>query len=122
MDIKGLRSVLPFNVQNTKNVRERTKTDSATDREGNGQAQSEQQQARRNLSEDELQEAMKYLESLPGVKENGLTVRLAQSEGVPVVYIEDRDGKVVRRIPEAELSMLNKNKQKKSGNLLNKAM
>ncbi len=123
MDIKSvLRSSWPFNVQATPKVDKRTVTAETGDRDGNGQSQKEEQKAKRNLSPEELKEAVIYLEGLDGVKLNNLKVRLVTLDGVSVVYIEDQLGKVVRRIPEAELSALTQNRQKKSGHLLNKAM
>ncbi len=123
MDIKSvLRSSWPFNVQAPAKVDKRTVTAETGDRDGNGQSQKEEQKPKRNLSPEELKEAIVYLEGLEGVKMNNLKVRLAVADGVSVVYIEDQLGKVVRRIPEAELSVLTQNRQKKSGHLLNKAM
>lgn len=125
MDIKGLaRNIIPLGAvkqaQEAKNTR--SKTDANNDREGNGQASSGEEQKRRKLTVEEVEEAVKYLRELPGVKDNALSVRAAEVDGVTVVYVEDRDGKVVRRIPESELGYLTSNRQKKSGHLLNKAL
>lgn len=123
MDIKSvLRSSWPFNVQSAEKVDKRALTSGTADRDANGQSQQEQQKPKRNLSPEELQEAVAYLEALDGVKLNNLKVRLVTEGGINVVHIEDQSGKVVRRIPEAELSALTQNRQKKSGHLLNKAM
>ncbi len=123
MDIKSvLRNSWPFNVQASAKVDKRARTSETGDRDGNGQSQAEQEKPKRNLSPEELKEAVIYLEGLDGVKLNNLKVRLVSLDGVSVVYIEDQLGKVVRRIPESELSLLTKNRQKKSGHLLNKAM
>ncbi len=122
MDIKGIvRNILPFGITKPTEAKATSTTDADNDREGNGQAAGEEKK-RRQLTADELQEAVKYLESLPGVKENNLTVHLEQKNDISVVYVQDREGKVVRRIPESELTSLLSNRQKKSGNLLNKAM
>ena len=124
MDIKSIvRSVLPFGVQTTKEVKKQTKTDSTSDREGNGQHPGEdQKQQRRPMTDAEFDEAVKSLELLPGIKENGLMVKLKKRDGVSVVFIEDATGKVVRRIPEAELYLVLQNRQKKTGQILDKAM
>lgn len=124
MDIKGLvRQVIPFTQKAQAEMRAeaRSKTDASGDREGNGQAAGEEQK-RRHYTAEEIQEVVKILEALPGAKDNGLTVRVAASDGITVIYIEDRLGKTVRRIPESEFGMLLANRQKKSGNLLNKAL
>lgn len=75
---------------------------------------------RRNLSDEELSAAVEHLKQIPGVKDNNLNVRLSRENGIPVVFIEDGTGKVVRRIPEAELSTLNKIPKAK-GNILDRA-
>jgi uncharacterized FlaG/YvyC family protein len=121
MDIKNVRNILPFSVTAKPDVKSRSKTDAASDRDGNGQASGEGEKRRRHLSPEEIDEAVKHIEDLPGVKENGLIVRLEQRDDTVVVYVEDRDGKIVRRIPEADLSLLSTAKEKKSGHLLNKA-
>ncbi len=122
MDIKGIvRNILPIGI--TKNTEPKTlsASDTTNEREGNGQSAGEERK-RRHLTAEELQEAVKHLESLPGVKENNLTIRLEQKDDITVVYVEDGDGKVVRRIPETELLAIMTNREKKSGHLLNKAM
>ena len=123
MDIKGIvRNVIPLNVKSPREGKSISTQDSAADRDGNGQANSGEDQRRRNLSPEEVTEAVKYLEGLAGVKDNNLKVRVEARDGVTTIYIEDRDGKIVRRIPESELSLLTSNRQKTSGHLLNKAL
>lgn len=125
MDIKNIvRTVIPLGVSGTQEAKHaRVKTEDTADREGNGQSAGQEQEKRRNLTQEELDEAIKYLEALPGVKDNGLNVRLERNaDGIPSILVVDRLGKVVRRIPESEISVLTANKEKKSGHLLNKAM
>ena len=132
MDVKGaIRNILPFAQPTASEVKRKQEasnqnrqTEATADREGNGQSQGNGEEARRNLSEEEIQEAIKILEALPGVKDNGLTFKLVRTDGVPVVYVEDRTGKVVRRIPETEVSQVKSRTggEKKTGNLLNKTM
>ena len=122
MDIKGVfRQVIPFPTAKTEEAKAKAKLDAGNDKEGNGQSAGEEQK-RRHLSPEEIQEAVQYLEGLPGVKENNLTIRKETKDGITVVYIEDRTGKIVRRIPESELAALTSNRDKKSGHLLNRAM
>jgi uncharacterized FlaG/YvyC family protein len=121
MELKNVRNILPFNVTAAPDVRSRSKTDATSERDGNGQSAGEENRKRRHLTPEEIDDAVKHLSALPGVKDNGLTVRVERKDDTVVVYIEDRDGKVVRRIPEADLSLLNFSTEKKSGHLLNKA-
>lgn len=122
MDIKGVfRQVIPFSTAKTEEAKAKSKLDADNDKEGNGQSAGEEQK-RRQLSPEQLEEAIQYLEGLPGVKDNNLTVRKETKDGITIVYVEDRSGKIVRRIPESELAALTANREKKSGHLLNRAM
>jgi uncharacterized FlaG/YvyC family protein len=131
MDIKGIvRQVIPFTTkaqQSEMAAKARSTTDASSDREGNGQQGQSEEQKKREYTPEEIQEVLKYLESLSGVKDNGLTVRLASADGVTAIFIEDRTGKTVRRIPEIEFGTLLANRSqgaatKKTGNLLNRAL
>jgi uncharacterized FlaG/YvyC family protein len=132
MDIKGIvRQVIPFTTkaqQSEMAAKARSLTDASGDREGNGQsAQSGSEEKKRDYTPEEIQDVVKYLESLSGVKDNGLTVRTASADGVTVILIEDRTGKTVRRIPEVEFGTLLANRAKgpttkTTGNLLNRAL
>ena len=123
MDIKGVfRSVIP-SIGRTEEAKAHQKSDANNDREGNGQAATGgEQQQRRAPTPEEIVDAVKYLEGLPGIKDNGLVIRVRSADGMNVIYVEDRNGKVVRRIPESEIAYLASNRQKKTGNLLNRAM
>lgn len=130
MDVKNVfRSILPIASNPITETKRRElvqgETKASADRDpGSAPEQQQDETPRRNLSEEEIQEAIKILEALPGVKDNGLRIRLEKNDGIPVVYVEDRLGKVVRRIPETELSLIKSRSQdnKSTGNLLNRAM
>jgi uncharacterized FlaG/YvyC family protein len=124
MNIKGLiGNVIPIRPQKAEEAKAKTAFDADNEKEGNGQSSSGgDQRPRRNLTPEEIAEAVKNLENLEGVKNNGLRIRAETHDGVTVVYVEDRDGKVVRRIPESELSLLGASQQKQTGRLLNKAL
>lgn len=130
MDVKNaVRNILPFSlgkVSETK-LRESIKGDATTsaDRDPNGQQQQPEPEKHRNLTDEEIHEAIKVLEALPGVKDNGLQFKLSRGEdGIPVVHVLDRTGKIVRRIPESELGQVKarQGEKKPTGNLLNRAM
>jgi uncharacterized FlaG/YvyC family protein len=123
MNIKGLvNNVIPFAVKKKEEPKTQSAFDADNDKEGNGQSSDSGDKRRRNLSPEEIEDAIAHLKNLSGIKENGLSVRAETTDGVTVVYVEDRDGKVIRRIPEADLSLLTGNKERKSGNLLNRAL
>lgn len=130
MNIKhAVRSLLPpvlGKVSETK-LKESVmgETKASADKEANGQQQEAGDESRRNLTEEEIQEAITILESMAGVKDSGLKFKLVRGEaGVPVVHVEDRDGKIVRRIAETELSQVKARtaSNKTTGNILNRAM
>lgn len=130
MDVKNvIRNILPFSKNPVSEAKRRElvqgETKSAPDRDPNPQDPNHHEEApKRGLSDEEIQAAIAQLEALPGVKDNGLRVRLEKKDGIPVVYVEDPTGRVVRRIPESELSLM-KNRaadSKSTGQLLNKAM
>ncbi len=120
MNIKSIaNNLLPFDI---KKVGRDPKTQASADRDGNGKREDTPKKTpRRNLSKEELENAIKYLKELKGIKDNNLNVRLVLQNGIPVVLVEDHLGKVVRRIPETELSMLDTT-EKSKGNLLDKSL
>ncbi|MEQ1876362.1 MAG: flagellar protein FlaG [Bdellovibrionia bacterium] len=118
MNIKSVGNPLqPFEIRN---VDKNKRTEASSDRDPTQDQSRGGDTPERNLSEEELQAAVEHLKQIPGIKDNNLTVRLARENGVPVVFIEDPLGKVVRRIPESELATLSKTPKSK-GNILDKA-
>lgn len=130
MDVKhAVRNILPFSLGKVSETKLREtltgEAKTASDRDADGQQQQAESEKKRNLSDEEIQEAIKVLESFPGVKDSGLSFKLSRGEdGVPVVHVLDRAGNVVRRIPETELAQVKsrQGENKTTGNLLNKAM
>ena len=121
MDIKSVvRQIIPLTGK-VQAPEKPTTTVETSDRDANGQSPNQGDEGNRHLSKEQIEEAVKFLENLDGVKNNGLKIRLETNDDVTVVYIEDRDGKVVRRIPTSELSLLNRDSARKNGQLLNKA-
>src|SRR4051812_39688613 len=107
MNIKSVASnLIPFEVKSAR----RKRAEASSDRDPNARQEGNQGQTpKRNLSDEEILAAIQFLKGLKGIKDNNLTVRLEKREGTVNVFIEDMSGKVVRRIPEAELSQLTKN-------------
>ncbi len=121
MDIKSvIRQIIPLTGK-AQAPEKPTTTVETSDRDANGQSLNQGDEGNRHLSKEQIEEAIKHLENLDGVKNNGLKIRMEIKDDVTVVYIEDRDGKVIRRIPTSELSLLNRDSTRKSGQLLNKA-
>ena len=120
MNVKSVaNNLMPFEIKNLKANR---KAEASSERDANARQEGQQGQTpRRNLSEEELQAALNHLKNIKGIKDNNLTVRLERLNGIVNVYVEDMTGKVIRRIPEAELSQLTQS-DKAKGNILDKSM
>lgn len=95
--------------------------ESHQDRDSNGQREQEEPD-KRPLTEEEIQKVGEYFENLTGFKANGLSFELENSESQIRIYIiRDPSGQVVRRIPEFEMRLLIQDKDRKSGQLFDKA-
>jgi len=123
MNIKGLGQQL-LSIDLIKKTDRNRKTVQTQDREpGNQGGNGGQEQARHHLTEEELQEALKRLQEVPGVKENNFQFRVTRDENRIIVFVEDPSGKVLRRMTDQELWLFLQEKSNRSkGNLLNKAM
>jgi hypothetical protein len=133
MNIKGLvRNLSPFakpsEKATAKEVAEskRVETGSASDRDANGkQEQAGEEQQKRPLTQEDIDQAIAHLKSLQGVKDNNLSVECKMDDGITVIYVKDHIGKVVRRLAEPDIWYVLKTRanpeQKKSGQLLNKS-
>jgi len=126
MNIKSVwNSLVNISAVSKTKLDHRAKTEASGEKDtqlGYGQEESTQHR----MTEEQANEVVEYLQGVDGVKENNLQVRLDKSTDRFVVYIEDHDGKVVRRIPETEMWFIFKRKtgssDGKKGQILNKAM
>jgi uncharacterized FlaG/YvyC family protein len=122
MNIKGIVSnLIPIDFAKKVDLK---KTRNQTEREPQQGGAGDHAPEQHRFTEDELQEALKVLRELPGIKQNNLTFRVEWNDDRVVVFVEDYTGKVIRRIPDVELWSILKNRISDStrGNLLNKAM
>lgn len=124
MNIRSLSSqiVLPVDPKSRTEGNADVKPQESTERDGDGRQQQAEEELKRNLSDEELQEAMEKLRQLPGVKSNNLRVRLLEEDGIRKIILEDPSGKIVRRMSEAQLWASIQHVDKSTGQLLNKAM
>lgn len=123
MDIKNaLNQILPLNIRAKDQVQKSIKSDSTTDRDANGQqAFGENPEHHEPMSDEQLQKAMDHLKGLAAVKDNSLVVELLVVENRRFVLLKEPSGKVIRRIPEAELWSLQILQDDKKGQILNKS-
>lgn len=103
-------------------VQEKVSPEMTPDREGNGRREQTEPEIKRNLSEQEFDDAIKVLEEFPGLKSNDLHIKVEESEGIRTVLVVDSNGKVVRRLSEAQLWAATRDKDRQTGRILDKAM
>lgn len=125
MNIKPLNSnILPIDLKTraeaAAEVRSQAKT--SGDRDADGKRQKQEEPEKRNLTEAEFAEAMEHLKSIEGLVANQLTVRVQVQGHMRIVFIEDPNGQVVRRLSESDLWTLTRDKDKPKGQILDRAM
>lgn len=99
----------------------RTTMQESADRDANGRQDQGQEPPKRHLNDQEFQEALQILKEMPGVKQSNLLVRVESREDHRVILIEDIKGTVVRRLSEADLWAVTRDKTKTTGQLYDKA-
>lgn len=126
MDIKNaLNAILPMNLRQKTGVDRTIKSGNATDRDGNGQMPSgqNQQQQREPMTDEQLEKALKTLKEYPVVKVHNLSIEVVEQDGRRYVLLKEPDGKLIRRISEAELwslPVMSETDPDKKGQLLRK--
>lgn len=122
MDFKiGLPPINTTPARSKEPIEKTIKSDSATDRDGNGQmSQGDQQKKHQPMSEEQVKAAIEHLRALEVVKTLGLQVILTEVNSRKVVLLQDAQGKVLRRIMEDELATLQVAKDTDTGQLLRK--
>lgn len=118
MDIKNaLNAVIPPQLRAKDGVDRSIKMSNTTDRDANGQQTfQEQNQHKEPMTDEQFEKAMEVLRNLPAVIEHNLTVEMIDHEGKRLVLLKEPDGKILRRIHEAELWTLPEFKSTDPGN------
>lgn len=125
MNIKSISNQLdiikPEGTAESKDVRSES---SSSDKEGNGKREDQHDQDQSALNEEEHKAALEYLNGIQNLKDNGFVVSETSINERNFFIIKDQSGNIIRKIPDYELRFLAKNssKEKKSGQILNKAM
>lgn len=119
MNIRGLSGIFSPLVYK---AREKIANNASADRDAHGEQGQSNPERRRNLTQEELERAVAFLVENPGIKSNNLHVRLDQSGVAPVILIQDSAGKVIRRIPESDISLIDSAKVDRKGTILNRAL
>lgn len=120
MDVRNvLGSLIPTNITKKDPTDKIIKSDSTTERDGNGQMPfGDGQDQKPPMSEEQLKKAVEHLASHAAVKENNLSVELVKIDGKNFVLIKEPSGKIVRRIPEIDLWTLKDVQENEKGQLL----
>lgn len=104
MNIRALTNIFTPQAAAKANRREET-SGADRDREGGTGGDGGSGQGRK-LTDEEIQEALKRVRDLPGFKDQSLSAKVEETNGIKVVWILDSSGKVIRRIPESQLHSL----------------
>ncbi len=107
-------------VQKTEKKTEVKSRESDADRDPDGRRQREGQ-PNRELTEEEVNEAVAIIKQLPGFIKNNLKLSVKIKENIKIVIIEDQSGKVIRRIEESELCQLLDKSPEQKGKLLSRS-
>lgn len=126
MNIRGLiNNIIPNSeVRKVDSIGRAIQSDSAHDRDANGQEAYDQQgQPHNPLNDEELQRALEQLQNLPAFKEHKWTAELVgeASSGMCEILVKDNLGNIIRRIPETDLRSL-PDPDSQKGQLLKRAV
>ncbi len=112
--------ITPLETLKSSEVRDVKLEVSSEDRDADGKRE-EKEPNKDPLTEEELKLVHNYLDSLTGLKSNGLTIQIEASGSTKTFLIKDHDGQVVRRILEWEMRVLINAKDKKTGQIFDKS-
>ena len=94
----------------------------AGDRDADGRRERDGQPEKERLNTQEFDDCLKALGETPGLKANGLLIKVEDSGGARVVLITAPDGQIVRRLTEAQLWAMTRDKERPTGKILDKKM
>ncbi len=94
---------------------------SSEDRDADGRRNPEEER-KDPLNEEEMKKAKEYIENLDGLKSNQLQLKIEDGGEYRLFIIQDRDGKIVRRIVEWEMRSIIQSADKKTGQIFDKAI
>lgn len=123
MDIKNVaKSLLVPQVQVKSKIEKTLKTDTATDRDANGQMPNDgsSEQDHEPLNEEQFKKCLDHLKNLDFVKNNNLCLQVESINNKRFVILKELSGKILRRISEAELKTLKSAQDQSKGKILRK--
>ena len=122
MNIKGLNPTLAALEPRTRvEGKENVRLQDSGDRDADGRRQDAEPEPKRHLTDLEFELAIKTLKEHQGVVAHGLIIRVETHEDTRVIFIEDQTGKVIRRLSESDLWLVTREKNRATGQILDKA-
>jgi hypothetical protein len=122
MNIKNVVPAPILPIEPKQRVEGNAKTRQAGDRDGNGRREQPEPETKRNLSQQEFDDALKVLAETPGLKSNQLGIKVEVQDGIRIILIVAPDGSIVRRLSESQLWSATRDKDRQTGKFLDKAM
>lgn len=122
MNIKSLATnISPLDTRLRTDSKESARLKNTGERDPNGQRQQDGQESKRHLDDQEFNEAIQILRENKSIIESHLVIRVGQFEDHRVIYIEDPAGLVIRRLSEADLWLVTRDKNRPTGKILDRA-
>lgn len=122
MNIKSISPNPVVPLDSKQRISGEVRTQSSTERDANGRQEHAEQEQKRHLTQQEFDDAMKTLSEHPGLKSNSLVIKVESHEDHRVILIVDSNGQIVRRLSENQLWLATRDKDRRTGRILDKAM
>jgi hypothetical protein len=124
MDIKNVFKISPTGFLDSTKTKEASilKPDSTSDRDGQGQSPYQKQKPLRELTEEELDSAVKKLKTVGPVIEHKWTIKLLKDQNnTPSIHILDALGSLIKIIGPAEILALIESPDPHKGQILKRS-
>ena len=122
MNLKLMNPISATAVDSVKKPEATRMQSSSEDRDADGRRERPAHPEKSALNDQEFDDAVKALGATPGLKANGLEVKVEVENDVRLIFIVAPDGTVVRRLTEGQLWAATRDKDRATGNMLNKKM
>ncbi len=122
MNIKGLTpTIAALDPRYRTEAKDNVRLENNHERDADGKRQQGDAELKRHLSDTEFDECIKILEAIPAIVENQLIIRIETQGDSRVIFIEDLTGQVVRRLSEADLWLVTRDKERPTGRIFDRA-
>lgn len=122
MNVKTVNTAPILPLDPKQRVEGNARAKASAERDADGKREQAGEDAKRHLTQQEFDEALKALEEFPGLKSNNLAIKVEKREDARVVLIVDGQGRIVRRLSESQLWLATRDRDKQTGRILDKAM